>query len=470
MMSPVPAAPAAPDPRPGAITRAPRRLVWFALGILSLLAARELTNRMAWPDALVAPLLLADTVGGADVIVVPGAGVTEACTPNLNSIRRVLLAVRVYRAGRAPLVLFSGGLPRSGGVHCAVADVMARLAEEVGLPSAVIRVERESQTTHQNAEMSAPILKALGAHRIVIVTDRLHMVRATAAYAHYGFETERASIPVFEGHRDNVSMLADSLRELMGITYYRWNGWIDDPWRSGRTLTQTAPTHAEPTGRQTAAHTTTPMSQPGAQPSAPRPIVLLGASYAGGWNVATLGSVPVVNLGVAGQQSFELLARFDADVVPHRPRAVIIWGFANDVFRAQRSGIDAALGRMRSSVQAMIGKARAHDIEPILATELTIRPPDTWKDSFQSWVGWALRKSSYQDYVNGHILEQDRWIRDTARQEGLLLLDLQPVVSGNDGWRRRAFALPDGSHVNGQGYDALTAYAEGVLRTRFIQP
>jgi uncharacterized SAM-binding protein YcdF (DUF218 family)/lysophospholipase L1-like esterase len=489
MTMPETPAPAAP-PAPGRHRKPPRRLVWFVFGALSLIAARELTNRLAWPDAVVGPLLLQDTSGAADVIVVPGAGLSAACTPNLNSVRRTLLAARLYKAGRAPFLLFSGGRPRAGDLACRVGRVMANLAIEVGVPADAVRVEDESRTTHMNAEFSAPILRQMGARRILIVTDRLHMVRAAAAYAHYGFAIERASIPVFEGHRDNVDMLAGGLREFVAIRYYRWKGWIEDPWapatapaaartqsaagtKPGMMSLAAAGASAAPV-RPLPASLSTPASTTMTQPSVPAhpqgPIVLLGASYAGGWKAATLGGVPVVNKGIAGQQSFELLARFDSDVLPARPRAVVIWGFANDVFRAPRAQVDAAMAKMQASVSTMIAKARAAGIEPILATEVTIREPNTWSDWFAGWAGWALGKTSYQEYVNGHILRQNRWIRETAAREGLLLLDLQPVVGDPSGPRRAAFAQDDGSHISEAGYAALSAYADAALAAHFRQP
>jgi uncharacterized SAM-binding protein YcdF (DUF218 family)/lysophospholipase L1-like esterase len=446
------------------VRRPPRRFVWFTLGILSLFVARELTNRMTWPDYLMGPLLLRDSAGPADVIVVPAAGLTAACTPNLNSLRRVLLAAKLYRAGRAPLMLFSGGRPRSGDLRCTVAAVMAKMAVDIGVPESAIRVEHESRTTHKNAEMSAPILRELGAKRILLVTDRLHMVRASAAYAHFGFAIERASVPVFEGHRDNVDMLAGGLREYVGIAWYKWKGWIEDPWTDDP-RTRVAPSSATPPDNAIETMTQSP-----ALAHSDGPLVLLGASYAGGWKATTLGGVPVVNKGIAGQQSFELLARFDTDVLPANPRAVVLWGFANDVFRAQRPKIAESMARMRGSFTEMIAKARAHGIEPIIATEVTIREPNTWSDWFAGWAGWALRKTSYQQYVNGHILEQNKWLRETAQQQGLLLLDLQPVVSEPSGPRRKPFAQDDGSHISEAGYAALAAYVNPALTAHFRKP
>ena len=76
---------------------------------------------------------------------------------------------------------------------------------------------------------------------------------------------------------------------------------------------------------------------------------------------------------MTGQQTFELAARFDADVASVRPRAVIVWGFINDVFRAPPGQVDAAIARARRSTEEIVGKARQAGIEPILATEVTLR-------------------------------------------------------------------------------------------------
>jgi uncharacterized SAM-binding protein YcdF (DUF218 family)/lysophospholipase L1-like esterase len=482
-MDPTAPAPSSPNGRQRAGTP-PRRITWFLLGALAVLGARQLTNRLSWPDYLMRPLLVGDTAGHADVIVVPGAGLSDACTPNLNAVRRTLLAARLYRAGRAPLILISGGRPRAGDLRCTVASVMAQLAVEIGVPPEAVRIERESRTTHKNAELSAPILRELGAKRILIVTDRLHMVRATAAYAHYGFAIERASVPVYEGHRDNVEMLLAGFREMIAIEWYRYKGWIDNPWASpsgtgaaatalpdaGRDARVMGASVGGAAPRETVMPQTPSPPQASTSPAPPQrlegPLVVLGASYAAGWKVPSLGGVPVLNKGVAGQQSFELLARFDADVVALRPRAVVIWGFANDVFRADRARADDAMTRMRQSVTAMIAQARAAGIEPILATEVTIREPNTWSDWFAGWAGWALGKTSYQAYVNSHILAQNAWLRDTANRERLLILDLQPVIGEPGGRRYKDFAADDGSHINDAGYAALTAYAEPHIAAR----
>jgi lysophospholipase L1-like esterase len=190
---------------------------------------------------------------------------------------------------------------------------------------------------------------------------------------------------------------------------------------------------------------------------------LIGASYAAGWKDLVLPGREVVNVGVSGQQSFELLARFDADVVARRPRAVIIWGFINDIFNAKRPELDQALARTQRSIIEMAVRARAHGIEPILATEVTIRRKAGLSESIASVVGPLLGKSAYYDYVNRHVLDGNAWLRELAAQQDIMLLDLQPVVSDRFARRRAAYAQPDGSHITEPGYKALSQYAQPRL-------
>lgn len=194
-------------------------------------------------------------------------------------------------------------------------------------------------------------------------------------------------------------------------------------------------------------------------------LVVLGASYAGGWDPERpIAGYRIVNKGVNGQQSFEMLARFEADVLGVKPNAVIIWGFINDVFRSDRAQIDQTLRRTRESLLAMVELARKSGIMPILATEVTIRSKDGWSETFESMIGRILGKSSYQDYINSHVVETNRWISDTATREGILLLELGAVLADPQGVRRKEFAQPDGSHISKRGYEALTQYTEDRLR------
>jgi lysophospholipase L1-like esterase len=195
------------------------------------------------------------------------------------------------------------------------------------------------------------------------------------------------------------------------------------------------------------------------------PILVFGASYAGGWQPGALGGVQVVTNGVSGQQSFEMLQRFARDVPAASPRAVIIWGFINDIFRAQ--DVNSAIARIKSSYVEMIALARQQGIEPIVATEVTIRPSDSWSEWLASWIGWVMRKESYQDRINRHVMDINRWLIELAGAEGLLVIDVHRALADNQGRRRAEFITDDGSHLTPAAYAAITAFAEPILKEHF---
>ena len=428
----------------------------FAGGMLAaivlLYVMRVLINKTTFADLLVAPMLLTDTAGTADAIVVMGAGVVGDCAPNQTGVWRVVYGVRMWRERRAPMVVFTGG----SGKPCPVAIAMANFAREIGLPDASIQLETTSQTTKENAERSVPILQRLSARRVLVVTDKLHMRRSAGVFGSLGFSVQRMSVPVYLGHDDNVAMLFAAARETAALTYYRMRGWIGRTPRAGdESLT--------PADTTDFAGSTMPVDSG----NSTGPVVVLGASYAEGWTPQSVSGRPIVNRGVSGQQSFEMLERFERDVVAARPRAVIIWGFINDIFRTTPQGAEAALARMRESYARMIESSRSNGIEPVLATEVTLRPKDGWTDTVRLWIAWLRGKEPYQDRINRHVHAGNQWLLDAARQKKLLVLDFQAALGDERGRRRREFIADDGSHITPAGYAAITAYAQPILERHF---
>lgn len=439
-----------PDARPR--TFRPRTfLAGVACGVLLVFLGALFINRTSFADYLIASLLLPDTSGKADAIVVMGAGVVGDCVPNHYGVRRVLLGVRMWQQQRAPLLFFTGA---SGEQACPVATAMARLARELGVPESSIQTETTSHSTRENGEHSAPLLRKLGVRRVLVVTDRLHMKRAAGTFMQLGFEVERASVPIYEGHPNNVSMLAAGAREYAALAYYRMQGWVAD-------------LSARPADTEDAVGSGGRVMS--GTESGARPLVVLGASYAGGWDPKTLAGRAVIVRGVSGQQSSEIMARFDSDVVAHEPRAVILWGFINDVFRSAPADLDATAARVRDNYAAMIARARTNDIEPIIGTEVTMGPKPGLSEMVMSWAGAMLGKESYGDRINVRVQAINTSLIELARRENLLVLDFQSALAGSGTWRRRDFTKEDGSHITPSGYEALTVYARPVLEQHFAR-
>ena len=96
-----------------------------------------------------------------------------------NVVGRETLAAELFEAGRAPLIVLSGGALEGN-----ISDTanMARALQNAGIPGHAIRQETESQSTIENAELTQKKLQDLNIDRVLLVTSALHMPRAMAAF------------------------------------------------------------------------------------------------------------------------------------------------------------------------------------------------------------------------------------------------------------------------------------------------
>ncbi len=152
---------------------------------------------------------------------------------------RILEAMRLYRAGKAPLIVASGGdspLSKSyGNTH--EAEEMRAMLEEWGIPESAILVEDRSINTHENAMFTHQLLQARGINQIILVTSATHMPRAAATFRKVGFNVAPAPADFLTGWVRQAAIfdwlpasgaLANSsvaLREWIGFWVYRLRGW-----------------------------------------------------------------------------------------------------------------------------------------------------------------------------------------------------------------------------------------------------
>lgn len=116
-------------------------------------------------------------------IVVLGARVLPDGRPSAALLRRMQVAVSLYQAGVAPLLVLSGG----GRQAVPEAEVMRRLALARGVPAAALVVEPRSRTTLENATETAKLMAPSGQAAVVLVTDSYHALRARLLFRMAGF-------------------------------------------------------------------------------------------------------------------------------------------------------------------------------------------------------------------------------------------------------------------------------------------
>lgn len=138
------------------------------------------------------------SVPSARAIVVLGGGVTPP-TVHRNAATltaaadRLWHAARLYRAGKAPLILVSGGADPEVSTG-SEARAMRSFLTDLGVPGWAIVLEEKSRNTRQNAEHSAALLRSRGVDRVILVTSALHMERARLQFAAQGMRVEPAPI------------------------------------------------------------------------------------------------------------------------------------------------------------------------------------------------------------------------------------------------------------------------------------
>jgi uncharacterized SAM-binding protein YcdF (DUF218 family) len=178
-------------------------------------------------------------VSEAEAIVLLG-GATRGDThmgtlPDLNQhADRLVHAVSLYKAGKAPLILLSGG---SASGSRPEAQQMRDVLGVMGVPAKNLILENASRDTHDNAVFSAQILRDRGIKRILLVTSAYHMRRAMALFEAEGLEVEAAPtdyqqlvaepvIPIWLPGVGSLARTSNALHEMAGYWVYRWRGWL----------------------------------------------------------------------------------------------------------------------------------------------------------------------------------------------------------------------------------------------------
>ena len=190
------------------------------------------------------PPMPVEQIPTADAVVILGGSVgaprPPRVYPDLNEAAdRVWHAARLYRAGKAPLLIASGGAQPWEDPRYREAQVMQTLLVDWGVPADSVLLESGSANTYQNATHTVALVATRGFDRVLLVTSALHMRRALATFRSAGVDAVPAATDyqVAEANRTvldltpNAGALAGStaaIREYVGYLVYDWRGWIAD--------------------------------------------------------------------------------------------------------------------------------------------------------------------------------------------------------------------------------------------------
>lgn len=215
-----------------------RRMLLASIGALFLCAWPPFAWLMLWPFEHHYAMKAPDD-RNVEAIVVLSSAVFPPYPPlptailGSDTFERTAYAAWLHTHWRAVPVLATGGGSR-GGVPYAI--TMREALEKEGVPHDLVWTEVKSTSTYENAEFSVNILKEKHIHKIALVTEAYHMLRAEACFRKLGIEVVPAAcgfripldfragelIPTWEA----IAWNETTLHEIVGMLWYRFQGKV----------------------------------------------------------------------------------------------------------------------------------------------------------------------------------------------------------------------------------------------------
>jgi uncharacterized SAM-binding protein YcdF (DUF218 family) len=209
------------------------------LWISSMPVFADLITAMLEDQYPALPIASAPTV---DVIVVLGGDIASPrgrlSEPELGErADRLFQAYALWRAGKAKVMLISGGELPWAEASRPEAEIVGQSLQTLGVPASAILVEGESRNTRENAVDSAALWREKGFHTGLLVTSAIHMPRAMATFRAVGLRltpwpadfradySQGYSLFDFLPDARALALTTLAAKEWIGLTVYNWLAW-----------------------------------------------------------------------------------------------------------------------------------------------------------------------------------------------------------------------------------------------------
>ncbi len=225
--------------------RAGKILISTGLVILTLFSYHVLVDSLLRPlerqyDTIeiksLPPVQKAENKSAIKFVVVLGGGHTS--DPELplisqigrSSLVRLIEGIRIYRKYPGAKLLLSGS---GGSDPVSNAEVMARVAREIGVPERDIILESKSKDTKDEAQLIKPIV---GNEPFVLVTTASHIPRSMALFRKLGMDpipspvghsvsdNQGLSVYSFFPNAGNLGKADLAIHEYLGMTWAKLRG------------------------------------------------------------------------------------------------------------------------------------------------------------------------------------------------------------------------------------------------------
>jgi lysophospholipase L1-like esterase len=179
-------------------------------------------------------------------------------------------------------------------------------------------------------------------------------------------------------------------------------------------------------------------------------VVFLGDSITDYWKLADYFSgkpYVVLNRGIDGQTTPQMLVRFRQDVIDLHPAVLVVLAGTNDV-----AGVTGPARNedIEANYASLAELARLHHIRVVFASLLPVNNyTDDAKESF------ALRPRE-------RILALNAWLKDYCAKNALAYLDYFSAMVDDKGMLKRELS-DEGLHPNAAGYKVMAPVAEKAI-------
>jgi uncharacterized SAM-binding protein YcdF (DUF218 family) len=144
---------------------------------------------------------------------------------------RFFSGIELIKAGKARNIIFTGGiLPWQKGIK-PEGQVLAKFAEDFGIPRNQIIVTSNIENTRDEAKAVRTLMTNNNTNKVILVTSAFHMPRAANLFRSEGMEVQTYPVDYKAGIReitpmdflpsaDAFHMFQFALREIIGRAYY----------------------------------------------------------------------------------------------------------------------------------------------------------------------------------------------------------------------------------------------------------
>jgi len=165
-------------------------------------------------------------------------------------------------------------------------------------------------------------------------------------------------------------------------------------------------------------------------------VVFYGSSSVDGWNLANdFPTIPLLNRGIGGETTRQMVMRFRQDVLILKPcAAIIFFGSCNDFWEHNKM----STVETKSNIIKMARLAKSKNIKLAFGA---VSPVNDYLPG--------------KDYVTSHPIDEvnalNQWISTFCENNGYLYIDFYSVVADSNGKLVAEFT-DDGMHCNAKGY------------------